>query len=162
MYIYNRTLHTTLNYDTLHNKRYKNYRTINNIYKFSQYVIIQNENTTKLQQQGLIACWIGLDNKSKGHKTWHDNKITIEQNIQFIEGKPPQIERENVDNTDKKLIIQNKDTDNNANNKNNKNTDNTKRNEHSFGDDNNHDQNRQVPELTDITEIKGKSLKDLC
>ena len=78
MYIYNRTLCTALNYDTPYNKCYKNYRTIDNIYKFSQYVIIQNKNTTKLQQQGLIACWIELDNKSKGHKTWHDNKITIE------------------------------------------------------------------------------------
>ena len=67
-----------------------------------------------------------------------------------------------MDNTDKKLIIQNKDTDNDVNNKNNKNTDNTNGNEHSFGDDNNHDQNRQVPELTDVTEIKGKSLEDLC
>ena len=66
-----------------------------------------------------------------------------------------------MDNTDKKLIIQNKNTDNDTNNKNNKNTDNTNRNEHSFGDDNNHDQNRQVPELTDVTEIKGKSLEDL-
>ena len=44
--------------------------------------------------------------------------------------------------------------DNNANNKNNKNTDNTNRNEHSLGDDDNHDQNRQVPEATDIIVIK--------
>ena len=66
-----------------------------------------------------------------------------------------------MDNTDKKLIIQNKDTDNDANNKNNKNTDNTNRNEHSLGNDDNHDQNKQVPELTDVTEIKGKSLEDL-
>ena len=50
MYIYNRTLCTVLNYNTPHNKHYKNYRTIDNIYEFSQYVIIQNENTTKLQQ----------------------------------------------------------------------------------------------------------------
>ena len=56
MYIYNRTLCTTLNYNTPHNKHYKNYRTIDNIYKFGQYVIIQNKNTTILQQQGLIAC----------------------------------------------------------------------------------------------------------
>ena len=90
------------------------------------------------------------------------NKIIISTYDQeIVQEKPPQIEGENADNTDKKLIIQNKDTDNNANNKNNKNTDNTNRNEHSFGDDNNHDQNRQVPELTDVTEIKSKSLEDL-
>ena len=53
-----------------------------------------------------MACWIGVDDESKGHLVWHHCKITSEHNIQFLDGKPPQIEGDLEDSTDDTIEIE--------------------------------------------------------
>ena len=47
-YIYNQTLRRVIGYITPYYKQYKHNVSINNIHKFSQYIVIQNKNLFKV------------------------------------------------------------------------------------------------------------------
>ena len=65
---------------------------IDNIHKFSQYIVIQNKNLFKVTDRGYYRQQLGFNNSSKSHIIWHHNKITIKHNIQFLDWKPSEIE----------------------------------------------------------------------
>ena len=69
VYIHNRTPWNAIEYVTPYYKQYKHNASIDNIHEFSQYIIIQNENLTKITDRGYYRQWIGFDNNSKGHVT---------------------------------------------------------------------------------------------
>ena len=91
-YIYNWTPRRVIGYITPYYKQYRQNTSINNIHKFGQYIVIHNKNPSKITDRGYYRQWLGFDNSSKGHITWHHNKITIEHNIQFLNQKPSEIE----------------------------------------------------------------------
>ena len=93
-YIYNQTPRRAIGYITTYYKWYRQNASIDNIHKFGQYIVIHNKNLSKITDRGYYGQWLGFDNSSKGHITWHHNKITIECNIQFLNQKPSEIEED--------------------------------------------------------------------
>ena len=93
-YIYNRTPRRAIGYITPYYKQYRQNTSIDNIHEFGQYIVIHNENPSKITDRGYYRQWLGFDNSSKGHITWYHNKITIEHNIQFLDWKPSEIEED--------------------------------------------------------------------
>ena len=51
-YIYNKTLWKVIGYITPYYKQYRHNVSINNIHEFSQYIVIQNENLSKVTDRG--------------------------------------------------------------------------------------------------------------
>ena len=68
-YIYNQTLRRVIGYITPYYKQYGQNTSIDNIHKFSQYIVIHNENLSKITDRGYYRQWLGFDNSSKGHIT---------------------------------------------------------------------------------------------
>ena len=91
-YIHNRTPQKVIGYVTPYYKQYRHNTSIDNIHKFSQYIVIQNKNLSKVTDRGYYRQWLGFNNSSKSHITQYYNKITIKCNIQFLDWKPSEIE----------------------------------------------------------------------
>ena len=51
-YIYNWTLRRVIGYITPYYKQYRHNASIDNIYKFGQYIVIQNKNLSKVTNKG--------------------------------------------------------------------------------------------------------------
>ena len=73
-------------------KRFEQNTSIDNIHKFGQYIVIQSKNPSKITDCGYYRQQLGFNNNSKGHVTQYYRKITIKQNIQFLDQKPSDIE----------------------------------------------------------------------
>ena len=96
-YIHNRSLRSSLDFKTPYFVRFNENCSLDHIHEFGQFCIIRNENVPKLNERGTLARWLGPADESKGHLTWHDNKITTERNVQFLTGPPARIEGEQND-----------------------------------------------------------------
>ena len=68
-YIYNWTPRRVIGYITPYYKQYRQNTSIDNIHKFSQYIVIHNKNPSKITDRGYYRQWLGFDNSSKGHIT---------------------------------------------------------------------------------------------
>ena len=73
-------------------KRFRQNTSIDNIHKFGQYIVIQSENLSKITDCSYYKQQLGFNNSLKGYITQYYRKITIEQNIQFLDWKPLDIE----------------------------------------------------------------------
>ena len=84
-YWYNRLPKSTLNMETPYKRRFNEDHTYEHLHKFGQNCVIRKEKTSKLDNRGINARWLGIDEDSKGHRIYHSQKISVERNVQFIE-----------------------------------------------------------------------------
>jgi hypothetical protein len=95
IWIRNRSPSAAIGYKMPYFMRFKEDYIIKDLLEFSQWCVKKDEHKNKLLNHGTLGRWLGYDDESKGHLIWHNNKVTVECNVQFYDGKPPQVEGEN-------------------------------------------------------------------
>ena len=84
-YWYNRLPKKILNMETPYKKRYSKDYEYKSLIKFGQNCILRKEKTSKLDNRGIYARWLSIDEDSKGHRVYHSQKVSVERNVQFID-----------------------------------------------------------------------------